>query len=499
MITRSLLCLAASILWAPSAFSASFDLTLAASHRITTRAGGRSLTLLLDLDRNARLPAYDTSTYLAAQPLETYYSLFAEAGIDAALASWITVRLVLNSGEVREQRTSLDGTTRLVHVVTVNGRLVLDELPKNAFVRTALIDLHAPETTWWQLELGHKLWRLGNSFIFDEWALGVQLSLDFELLNGRPWRLDLSYIVPTRDFADKPWTSPLATVRLEYKLSLFESVWLSFSWFRDGAGEITETVRQAAVERVLNADFRPLREQATLACYLNTDFRSAGNLFYATIAGNKTLGPGSLRATLVFEAGRVLIQGAPVFRTDCTRTDLVAFTTIGAAFDVSYRWSATDRLAITPFIVAESGQQFSAGQRMYSAYIGVLPFITRTSLFFAGGLAETFGARRVTSAGVNGRGVVAPGVEAIYEPVDQLRLRAVVSPLFSWARGIEAPVGGGGQFYGVEIDSVVIYEPVSVLGFAAEADVLFGGSFYRTGEPVWKVIFSVDLSKTWTL
>ena len=30
-------------------------------------------------------------------------------------------------------------------------------------------------------------------------------------------------------------------------------------------------------------------------------------------------------------------------------------------------------------------------------------------------------------------------------------------------------------------------------------DVLFGGSFYRTNEPVWKVIFSTDLSKVFTL
>ncbi len=519
---RSFMAWALCFFAAATAEAARFDINLFLHNRGTARGGGRNVNLLFDVSRDQ----YDLSTYLAPQPNEIFYSGFAEARLDAELTKWFSARLMLNSGEVREQAISLDGTTRLQRVWTINGRLVLDELRYTGFVRTAVIEFHAPDTQWWQIALGRKLWVLGNSLIYDDWGLGASLSLDFELLNGKPWRFDLSYIIPSRDWLDPPIRSPLITAKLEYKLSLFESLSLSLSYFHDGDDQLTETVRQSLVERTVNVDTgvrRPVVQRlldearnAAVFCFLNTEFKARGDLFYTTLSGNKTLGPGSLRGTVVVEAGRMLLNGVPDFAfdleqrgdlgrpslsTDCgQRARPIPFTSVGVAFELSYKWSITERLALTPYVLAQSGQPPPNGiSNLYTAYIGVLPFITRTNLFFAGGLAETFGARRITSAGVNGRGVIAPGVEAKYEPVDPLRLSLSVTPLLSWAPGIEPPVGGGGRFYGVEIDSLIVYEPFSFLSIAAEGDVLFGGNFYGTPSPVWKAILSVNLTGDFTL
>lgn len=447
-----------------------FDINLYLNNRGTVRAGNRSIA-----------PA----TYLQPDPLQLYYSGFAEASFDADWTTWFTTRLMLNSGEVRSGDPW-----------TVNGRLVLEEAQATGFVRTALLDFHAPETGWWQIAAGRKLWKIGNSFIYDDWGLGALVSFDFELLNGAPWKLDFSWVIPSRDWTNPPIRSPLLTTSLEYKISLFERFNLSFSYFRDGDGELTEIVRQTMVELELNGPRRP----RALICILGTEFGALGDFGYASGFLSKTLGPGTLKVTAVVEAGRMLVRGRPSFADgSCDRGAPLQLTSVGVAFDVGYKWSATDRLAITPFVIGESGARAPGDSGgVYTAYIGVLPFITRTNLFFAGGLAETFGSRRITSAGVNGRGVIAPGVEVLYEPVDVFRMRAIVSPLFAW-RGIDPPVGGGGHFYGVEIDAMLFYEPFSFLGFAAEGDVLVGGNFYRTGEPVWKVILSTDLQKAWTL
>jgi hypothetical protein len=134
---------------------------------------------------------------------------------------------------------------------------------------------------------------------------------------------------------------------------------------------------------------------------------------------------------------------------------------------------------------------------LYSSYLGVVPFVTRTVLFFAGGLNETFGARRVIPSGINGRGVIAPGLDATYDPWSVLRLRGIASPLFSWAGGVPAPEGGGGSFYGMELDSLIDYRPWRYVGLEAEADIIFGGNFYRSAEPIWKIIAGVDLMGTW--
>ncbi len=506
---------AVTLIWANISAAAHFDIDLYLVNRGTVRGGARDTTLVLrtlelDLPGGVQeIPYFDTSLYLAPSPREIYYSGFAEAAVRGEFWDWLTVGLMLNSGEVRERTLSRETRER---TWTMNGRRVLDELRNSGLVREAYLSFYAPKTRWIQVDVGRRLWRVGNSLIYDDWGLGARVNMDFELLRGAPWRLDLSYIIPSRDWLRPPVRSPLVTARVDYALSLFETLSLAVSYFHDGDNALSEIIREhvierrdVALERLRQSSWPPetrdelaslVEAQLALGNILQRPLSVEANLFYATLSGNKTLGPGTLRGTLVLEAGRV-------FARDNLAAPLLNFDQLGLAFDVAYRWSVTGRFALSPFVFAQSGHAGSeredATRRFYGAFVGVLPFITRTSLFFAGGLSETFGARTATSAGVNGRGVVAPGLEAVYEPVDPLRLRAVLAPLFSWAPSVPIPVGGGGRFYGLEIDTIIYYQPWRFLGFQLEADGWFFSTFFRSQAPVWKVVLSTDLSGVWRL
>jgi hypothetical protein len=484
--------------------AADIDFSAFLTNRANIRAGFRDTTMLI----NPETLRYDTQSYLGAQSLDPYYSGFIELGANARFNDWLTAKLWLNSGEVRQQAVSLDGSSLLQTIWTANGRELGSEAANTLFIRQALLDFHDPDTQWWAARAGRKLWRVGDSLIYDDYGLGANLDLDFNLRQGVPLRMSATYIVPSRDWTDLPLQSPLVSVTADYVLSLFDDIAFSLTYFHDGAGELTETLRQSFVENALDAT-APARmpaafdteQQEALYCYLNADFSSRADLFYGTLSAHKALGPGTFSGAVVFSGGPVSVIGSPVLANGCkptAKTQLVSFDTFAAAANLGYEWRLTPKLRLTPFFVLESGDAPRSGGA-YHAYIGVVPYITRTFLFFGGGLSETFGARNVVAAGVNGRGVIAPGLDATYDPWPALRMRGIAAPLFSFADGIAPPVGGGGRFYGMELDSLIDYRPWPYLGLVAEGDVIITGSFYRSQEPVWKFIAGVDLFGAWHL
>ena len=103
-------------------------------------------------------------------------------------------------------------------------------------------------------------------------------------------------------------------------------------------------------------------------------------------------------------------------------------------------------------------------------------------------MAETFAARQATAPGVNGRGVLAPGLTASWDPLRSLGIDLRSAYLFSDEEG---PFGG--RVYGPEVDLEVSWSPLAWLRFAAEADVLFPGSFFAGSAPVSKVVLGVDV------
>jgi hypothetical protein len=166
----------------------------------------------------------------------------------------------------------------------------------------------------------------------------------------------------------------------------------------------------------------------------------------------------------------------------------------GQLLHLRARGSVTRELEVGGFFLFLSGDEPPTEKRRlglaedYGGFLGVAPFVTATNIFFNGGLSESFASRQATAPGVNGRGVVAPGLTASWDPLEGLGVDARAAYLL-------APVAGpsGGSAYGTELDLEISWSPLPWLRLAAEGDVLFPGSFFTGGAPVTKVVLGVDL------
>ena len=89
--------------------------------------------------------------------------------------------------------------------------------------------------------------------------------------------------------------------------------------------------------------------------------------------------------------------------------------------------------------------------------------------------------------GVNGRGVIAPGLNVELDAGRDVDLEARVA----WLRAEDAGPWGGTS-YGTEIDLSASWEPARWLSFGAELDLLLPGDFFGGGKTVFKTVLAVD-------
>ncbi|HYQ82343.1 MAG TPA: hypothetical protein VEP68_12610, partial [Anaeromyxobacteraceae bacterium] len=121
--------------------------------------------------------------------------------------------------------------------------------------------------------------------------------------------------------------------------------------------------------------------------------------------------------------------------------------------------------------------------------LGVTPYVTDLNLFFNGGIAESFADRRATAPGVNGRGVVAPGLSLAWDPSVELSLEGRGAWLWADQSG---PYGG--RVYGVELDLNASWSPWPWLALLLEADLLFPGDFFPSSAVMHRFILGVNLA-----
>ena len=140
------------------------------------------------------------------------------------------------------------------------------------------------------------------------------------------------------------------------------------------------------------------------------------------------------------------------------------------------------------FLYLSGGRAAATRGGAYDGFLGIAPFVTATNLFFGGGLSDTFAARQATAPGVNGRGVLAPGVSLSADPGANVSVRARAA----WLRA-DVPGPYGGSTYGTEADLDVTWAPRPWLLVGAELDVLWPGDFYAGSATVYKTVLAVDL------
>jgi hypothetical protein len=488
-------------------------------------------------DRN--LSTFDVARYLLPEGTERHGSLFASLRLDGRLLGgdlrWV---IAADTGEVRKQafpqivnvclaqRTRsqtglavlgagsgqcmgatgvlpLEETRLAAPVAVSNGRPIRDELEKTALLREAYAAWSFGRAGFATLRAGRKRTAIADGFVHDDYSTGVELELDLGALGPR-WDLAAGVFQPTRDFPSTVHgISPVAVVRADFLPSLFEHAGVFAAGLRDRTGSVAELARGSIVEwgvgNLARALGTPSEADAAhlLARVLDAPLESDASIGWVGTSGS--LAP--LRGQRL--AWTLALQGGTLHRLSSTGP--AGTQVLGEDIPIrgrlaSIRWDSDlwDRVTAGAFFLylsgglppvrGPAGNALPGRDESYDAFLGISPFITATNLFFGGGLSETFAARQATAPGVNGRGVVTPGVSLAVDPLPKVSVQGRAA----WLRAdVTGPYGG--KTYGTEVDLDLTWAARDWLLLGLEMDALWPGDFYAGRETVYKTVLAVDL------
>ena len=497
--------------------------------RFTDRENTPDPTVLYD--RAAR--TFDLAPYLRTTGSDQYPSTLVSAGLDGRHGA-LRWALMLDTGELRSQQfprtsavcatsqtpTGIDvlargdcdltfsgarlrrgqapptvalPDTRLQPAqLTSNGRAFEDELSSTLLVREAWAGAVFGRNDFAGVKVGRMRFTVADGFVYDDYGTGVEASLDLGAL-GPSFDVGAAIFYPTRDFPRAAGiTSPMVALRADWLPSLFGHVGLFLALYRDREDSTAELFRGALAEPsvvrlqgtgVGTAAYQ--KEARTLAQVLGAPLHSGGTLGWLGTSGSLGAGPLKLDWTGALGGGTLTLA---------TQQQQVESRIHGQLAWARLRRGVLDDVELYGFFLFLSGdlpptekQRLGLPPR-YGGFIGISPYVTATNIFFQGGVAETFASRQATAPGVNGRGVIAPGLGATWEPARALALDARAAWLAADEQG---PYGG--SFYGTETDFQVAWSPWHGVTLVAEADALFGGDFFAGGAPITKVVVGFDL------
>jgi hypothetical protein len=443
---------------------------------------------------------------------ELGYSGFLGAGADMYLGQVVSIHLTMDTGEIKfypmivynpkPDCSSGSGDPRCG--VTSNGMDIADQAKQTWFVREIFTELGFGRDEWFKFRLGKMLASTGNGFIMDNYALGGMLTADLDLGFEVPVKITLDGLLPNGDFTKEGKRSPYVYLDVAYLLSFFEEVGLFVAWYHDGDDIIGDIVRSIYSDAL--AGKYPLMSMAVELA----DVTSRGNLFWVGLRGNKIFDRASLSATAIVEFGSFDFT-ARWFRPDTQQwVDISASPAcLGWMADVSFYYDITDLFTLGGFFLFLSGETDAASRlnqsgTRYNSFLSIYPYITRTNIFFYGGMNQTYSARAFSTSGVNGMGVIAPGLTAGYDITDDLNLRFTSAVLLS--HGPHAL--SQGHFYGWENDLNLQWNVSKYLRILFEADYLWTGDFFDFEKPLeeearnrtfvnepnaWKVLIGLDV------
>ncbi len=385
-------------------------------------------------------------------------------------------------------------------VLAANGRSVEDEVRDTLFVREARAEVRLGTARFLSLRAGRQRIAVGDGFVHDDYALGLAAGADLGAL-GPQLDLSLAAFWPTRGRVEgAQLRSPMLAFRADWTPSLFEHVGVFAAYAHDETGAASELLRGANAEsaamrlqRTAPGSAEYIRASRALAALLSLPPSGTGDLVWTGLSGHLFLGDRhELWWTGAVVLGRV---SALAFPPGSLEPYLQDVPVEGLLARVRWRHALTPALAAGAFFVFQSGDLPPAERALvalpprYDGFLGVAPYVTDLNLFFNGGISESFASRRATAPGVNGRGVIAPGLSVAWTPSLDFSLEG----RGAWLLADEAGPYGG-RVYGVEVDLNASWSPWPWLALLAEADVLFPGDFFPPGAPVRRFILGANLS-----
>lgn len=385
----------------------------------------------------------------------------------------------------------------------LDGRPAETRIAETFFLGETYLQLELGPSGILELRLGKLRPEVGAGAIFDAYALGIMADLDLSLPAGGP---PLSFrawaVLPDATFTERNKQSPFLDVEAAIGLAPRTELRFLFAALRDGDDGAVPVLENAVVRGGLDrlaeteADvssavgprLEPVIERAfgrlrsTLArvaaegplYLLETDgwLGWTGAVLEVkrpdwSLQAVALLGFGELEVAVVPDVLFELLASqeldplqseGPVTETAILDQQRVGQVNLLSGFgQLKFRLRLFDEVEVDTFVLLMSGDSGlfpdESGSRTYSSFVGLAPFITHTSLFFNGGLANSLASPTVASPAPDGAGLIAGGlfVDAYHGASFHVR-----SGLAAMASTVPSPATNG-QFYGIEGDIVVDY------------------------------------------
>lgn len=452
---------------------------------------------------------FDTQNYMKPKLDHLVYSFYIGASMDFKFSSTVTANVKLESGLYRlghrnkpftppgssEPLSSVYTTSEELKLLA-NGNAPVDELRDHLLVRELGFSFHT--TSYWvDLTLGKKRFFVGDSFIFDGYGLGAIWTLDLLQHKSKiPFRIELQALLADGSFTSKGKKSPLVKISFEYVFSLVEAIGIYFAYYHDGDDNIAAIMRPAIAESYAS---EYTSDQVKLRLALAAPFESRGNLYYIGLNWNKFFGRLLLNGSLIVELGNYDLSVDLTSVPNVNREVKLGLKALAFLADCMVTYNFSEAMALTGYFLYISGDDLTQvplrdlSNKPFSSFISVLPHITRSNIFFSGGMNESFSARYLTSSGQNARGVIGTGLKLDWDIIKRLNLKSNLAVLFSSSPRISGLAPGGSRFYGVELDFNFQFQLLKWLDLSAQFDFFITGPFYEARKLVYQMLLGVDM------
>jgi len=380
--------------------------------------------------------------------------------LDLDWYSFGTVSCVLDSGEISED-TIQDGTLD-------------NDRTDDAFFQQGYFESYFLDDQGVAFKVGQQHIVSGDSYILDDFLLAGQMGLDLHAMLDLPWEL---YGSVTRIQG----SSLYFQLKAVHPFTAYERLALSIGWLHDTEGLLAQLLEET-VSQI------PGSPAAGLS------FESQSDIVWLALSAKKVVSGFRFSLVGILNTGSSTLSGIDnggrAFRSD--------FSSLGYLIDFLVGRSLTDRLVLDLFYLMASGEDDPAGAiqggEILHAYLSIVPFITRTNLFFNGGINENFSTRSFGTAGHSARGFGAPGIRMTYSFLDNLWMIFKAAYLFSAA---SPPERAAGRTYGWETDLMGYWDIGDHVRLSMEADLFLPGGFFERPEltdpdPAYRLMGGVD-------
>ena len=439
------------------------------------------------------------------------YYFYGTAGVDLDADAW-SFTMTLDTGILKVP--ALYRQSPAVNEVTANDKPVADEARKTLLVRELFIDADLALDGALSVTAGKYNASVGKDFVYNDYTLGMNLELDLAGAKRAPFRASLQAIVSDGTFSADGKRSPLVSAEAAYVLGKGEEAGLIAAWFHDGDDNVGEIVKPFVSEFLQNQVVAAAKHakqsgqiNKQLVAQLAAIERACGGhlancmtvgdraeLFWAGLYFNKiwsrltlggvalvNFGSATLDPYLTFAGNEVHVFEKTVTKKGVTQARLSSAsekTVLGGMADLDASYELLEGWSVSSFFLWLSGDSDfeKVNNTRLSSFIAVMPYITKTDIFFNGGMNESASARALSTSGINAHGVLAPGLGTTWAPVkDVLELKLGAALLL--AESVN-PQFAKSRVYGWELNFNTDWTATPWLDLMLEADFFKTGAFF---------------------